>query len=41
MQDAFTVCAVYLTMTETNNLAVFQIIEARVAELINESNEAS
>ena len=41
MQDAFAICAVYLTLTETNRLAVFHIMEAKVAELIHESNEAS
>ena len=41
MQDAFAICAIYLTMTENNKLAVFQIIEAKVAELILQNDEAS
>ena len=41
MQDAFAICAIYLTMTENNKLTVFHIIEEMVAELIHESNEAS
>lgn len=41
MQNAFAICAVYLTMTETNKVAVFNIMEVKVAELIQESNEAS
>lgn len=41
MQNSFAICAVYLTMTHTNKLAEFQSMEARLAELIHESNEAS
>ena len=41
MQDAFAICAIYLTMTENNKLTVFHIMEEKVAELIHESNEAS
>lgn len=41
MQDAFAIYALDLTMTETNKLAVFHIMEAKVAELIHKSNEAT
>ncbi len=41
MQDAFAICAIYMTKTENNMLTVFHIMEAKVAELIYESNEAS
>ena len=41
MQNAFAICALNLTMTDTNKLAVFHIMEAKVAELIHKSNEAT
>ena len=41
MQDAFAICAIYMTKTENNMLTVFHIMEEKVAELIYESNEAS
>lgn len=34
LQDAFTVCAVYLTMTPSNKSTVFRIIESKAADLI-------
>ena len=37
LRDAFTVCAVYLTMTVLNKAIVFGIIEAQVADLIDHS----
>ena len=41
MQDAFAICAIYLTLTENNKLTVFHVMEEKAAELIHESNEAS
>lgn len=37
LRDAFTVCAVYLTMTQSNKAIVFGIIETQVADLIEHS----
>lgn len=39
MQDTLAIWAVYMTMTKDNKMALFQIMEAKVAELIGESND--
>lgn len=39
MQDNFTICAFYTTMTKKSKVARFHIMEAKVAEIIGESND--